>query len=346
MYDEERKPALLNHLLVSGRSPLYRFLPRRGPLALIRLFGPYLFSLLMLVFVRARWRHWLLLRPLLLSVVAGNVAQLARRRSDGRPTPGARTFSVMSWNILFERLQSDAMIRFLATGPADVVALQESTADHVRELSTEQALFHMYPHRIIWGYGYGAGMGLLSRYPILEQGRLDVPPLLWARLDLGAGQSIVLVSAHPTFAPTKMEREVSTPKHSIIKKAIGLLDLRFLWYDPDYRDEGIARIRAAVEPLLRQGEALLLVGDFNVTERERAYRDLSAGLQDVFLAVGSGGGNTWRPKWLVGLPLPILRIDYMFSSPGLRPLRMWVDRTPRGSDHCAIHGVFELARSG
>lgn len=334
---------MLNHLLVSGRSPLYRFLPRRGPLALIRVFGPYLFSLLVVVFVRARWRYAYTLRPFLLVVAAVDVARSARRRSARRAMPGARSFRIMSWNILFDNPQSDAIPCFLATGPADVVAVQELTAGHVEAFATDQALCRTYPHRVIWGYGVGGGMGLLSRYPILEEGKIVIPPVLWARLDLGDGQTVMLVSAHPTFGPTKMAKEESAPKRSLIKTIVGLFDPRFLWYDPDHRDDGIARVRAVVEPLLRQGEALLLVGDFNVTERERAYHNLTAGLQDVYLAVGTGGGNTWRPEWISRLPLPMLRIDYMLSSPGIRPLRMWVDRTPRGSDHCAIHGEFELA---
>lgn len=333
---------MLNHLLVSGRSPLYRLLPRRGPLALIRVFGPYLFPLVVLMFASTRLRHARRLRPFLLAVAVAAVARVARRRIAPRPTPGARSFSVMSWNILFDNPRSDAVRHFLATGPADVVAVQELTAEHVEAFATDQALCRMYPHRVIWGYGIGGGMGLLSRFPILEEGRLDIPPVLCVRLDLGDGHTVMLVSAHPTFGPTKMEQEEHRSKHSLVDSIVGLLDPRFLWYEPDHRDDGIARVRALVEPLLRKGEALLLVGDFNVTERERAYRELTAGLQDVYLAVGAGGGNTWRPEWFTWLPLPVLRIDYMLSSPGIRPLRMWVDRTPRGSDHCPIHGVFEL----
>jgi endonuclease/exonuclease/phosphatase family metal-dependent hydrolase len=248
----------------------------------------------------------------------------------------------MSWNILFGNRQADDIPRFLAAEPADVIALQELRAEHVEALSSDQALRRAYPHRVIWGYGVGGGMGLLSRYPILEHGRLDVPPVLWARLDLGAGRTVVLVSAHPTFGPTKMVEEPPRPRPSAIVRMWQMLDVRFLWYDPEHRDDGIARIRALVDPMLRKGETLLLVGDFNVTERERAYRVLTAGLQDVHLAVGAGSGHTWRPEWMAHLPLPLLRIDYMLSTRNIRPRRMWVDRTLRGSDHFPIHGIFEL----
>jgi hypothetical protein len=40
--------------------------------------------------------------------------------------------------------------------------------------------------------------------------------------------------------------------------------------------------------------------------------------------------------------VPLLRIDYLFSSPNVTPLRMSVDCTPEGSDHCVVRGRFEL----
>jgi vancomycin resistance protein VanJ len=330
-------------LFVSGRSPLYRFLPRSGPLALVSVFGPYLWTVVVLILVGAYRQRLIRLCPLLPAIAHPVFTRRqAMQRVDLDASSGAQRFSVMSWNILFRNRRSDAMLRFLRAGPADVVALQELTADHVDVICADPAMKLHYPHRVVWGYGIGSGMGLLSRFPVLEHGRIEIPPVLWARLDLGTGRTIVLASAHPTFGRPHMVKEEPKPERSWIKQLTGLFDTRFFWYDPKYRDDGIARVRALVEPLLEQGETLLLVGDFNVTERERAYYELSAGLQDVYLAVGVGGGSTWRPERLIRWPLPLLRIDYMLSSPGIRPLRMWVDRTPRGSDHCSIHAIFEL----
>ena len=42
-----------------------------------------------------------------------------------------------------------------------------------------------------------------------------------------------------------------------------------------------------------------MVGDFNVTEREPAYNDLSTGLVDAYHVVGTGTGTTWRPTSLM-----------------------------------------------
>jgi hypothetical protein len=54
--------------------------------------------------------------------------------------------------------------------------------------------------------------------------------------------------------------------------------------------------------------------DFNVTDREPGYVDLSEGLVDAHAEIGQGPGSSWRPRPLKGLPLGILRIDYLFSA--------------------------------
>ena len=330
-------------LLRRTRSALDRsWLPRRGPVALALVFAPYLCLLLVALLPFLRWRQARIWCGLLLAGAAASTGRLIQPRR-GRPlrTPGAACLSVMSWNILYRNPDVDAMLRFLATAPAGVIALQELTGDHVARITEEPVLAQRFPHAILWPYGHGAGMGLLSTYPVLEHGRLEHPPTLWARIDLGHGHKVVLINAHPTFFPPRMVADdLDTPRLGWMRR---VFDPRFLRYNPDYRDDGIARVRRLVEPLLQQGEALLLVGDFNVTEREAAYRELTAGLKDVYRAAGSGMGQSWRPEWLMRLPMPLLRLDYMLSSPSVRPLHAAVDRTPRGSDHCVLHGVFELA---
>jgi endonuclease/exonuclease/phosphatase (EEP) superfamily protein YafD len=85
---------------------------------------------------------------------------------------------------------------------------------------------------------------------------------------------------------------------------------------------------------------LLLVGDFNTTEREVAYAELARGLTDAHRAVGWGTGHSWRlrPTW----PLGLIRIDYQWGSPRVTPMRLNTDCTPHGSDHCMLTGTFAV----
>ena len=287
------------------------------------------------------WRYARTFRALVLVMAA---LTLRRRMGQGAEStsPRQQCFRVMSWNILFENPHVDEMLRFLATSPPEIVALQELTADHVQQITNDPSLARCYPHQILWTCGYGAGMGLLSQYPIVEQGRLHKPPTLWARINLRDGRELVLISAHPTFFPPHQEKEAPQPVPSLFRRITHLLDRRFLRYSTLHRDDGIMRVRHLVDQFLPLDTPILVVGDFNVTEREQAYRELTAGLVDVHRVAGIGNGHTWRPEWLARWRLTILRIDYMFSSPGLRPLRMVVDRTPRGSDHSLIRAVFDV----
>lgn len=161
-------------------------------------------------------------------------------------------------------------------------------------------------------------MALLSRYPISDQEALADPPAIRALLDV-EGERIAVVAAHPLPARIATVTPLRLP----------------IDFDASQRDDSIAAVRAFLDGASPADHRLLL-GDFNVTDREPAYRDLSMGLVDAHAEVGQGTGSSWRPARLKHLALGIVRIDFVFSSPGLRPTSISTDCTPRGSDHCLI----------
>ena len=79
-----------------------------------------------------------------------------------------------------------------------------------------------------------------------------------------------------------------------------------------------------------------MVGDFNLTERHKAYRKLvDAGLQDAFRSVTRTPGYT-VPARLAGIKtIPLMRIDYIWATSQFRPLRAWVG-SDAGSDHLPV----------
>jgi endonuclease/exonuclease/phosphatase family metal-dependent hydrolase len=246
----------------------------------------------------------------------------------GAEPPAGQRISVLSWNVFIGNRQYDNFRDMLLTRPADVVVLQESAWD---VLGDDDALAEVYPYRLTGEHEAAPGMALLSVYPVLEHGTLDgertlfdIPRLLWARLDLGEGRGITIVSAHP-MSPYTTGRQCAL----------------VVCFDPEWRDEQIDAMRSRfVTPLLESGEPFVLAGDFNVTDREPAYRDLSAGLRDAFRTEGEGVGMTWRPAFLMAQDLALLRIDYQFSSPNVVPVSAKVDCAPRGSDHCIVTGEY------
>lgn len=229
--------------------------------------------------------------------------------------------SVLSWNMLYT---NDAPVDVaLLNAGADVVALQECTPPQMRLLDESTALHARYPYFFFPPKQLGHDTCMLSAHPILAQGSHTDPSLQWARLDLGGGHTLLLLNTHLNSA------DFST--------AAGLIPTR---YDASWRDEQIRRLRMVIDPLLQHNEPVLLVGDFNTTEREVAYHEIGRGLIDAHRAVGWGLGHSWhgKPTW----PLGLLRIDYQWGSLRVTPLHLTTDCTPHGSDHCMLRGDFAV----
>lgn len=322
-------------LLISGIQLL--FPQRSGVLALSQALAPHLFLplllLLPLAFVRrARLLRWVLLVSLVVFCI-----RFIPPLHWSRPAPDPRQLqlTVLNWNtaISMETAQQARVRPLLASRPADVVVLQEAYWEWLRQ---DPLISRLYPYQVNHTPEASSGLVVLSAYPIREwagaerrQGVRGWPRLVWARIEV-AGRQVLLVAAHPESPYSRMGACQRPP-----------------CYDTTERDTLLPAIRAVIDPALQRGEPVLLVGDLNVTEREPSYADLATGLRDAQREVGRGAGNTWGliaelPWWR----FPLLRIDYMFSSPNIRPLDLSTDCTPRGSDHCALRGIFEIgARS-
>ncbi len=187
--------------------------------------------------------------------------------------PGALHLSAMQWNVK-EGGQYDQIMEVLRQKPASIISLVEADWDR---LSRDPEVAALYPYR--WGVRSerpGSGQVLLTTYPIIEEGMLEAPPgvwdmprVVWARLDVGSGHSVVVVVAHPQ--PGSFCSRRTFPQSCYVTAT---------------RDKRLAAINAFVQPYLKNGDLLLMLGDFNVTEREPAYNDLSAGLVDAQRAVG------------------------------------------------------------
>ena len=151
---------------------------------------------------------------------------------------------------------------------------------------------------------------------------------------LGQGQTIVLVVAHPE-SPYSSSDNSSCYFPSC--------------YDTSLCDTLLAQMREIVDTALARNEAVLVVGDLNLTTREPQYSEVSRGLQDLHHRVGWGYGHTFglyrqqssqeiNGRFLI----PLLRIDYMLNSPNVTPYRTSADCTLRGSEHCILFGEFAL----
>lgn len=309
---------------------------RNGLLAIGQIVAPHLFLTALLLVPLALVRGGPLLRrpraglrvALATLIVVGLILFLPGMVSlPPFETPDAARASVTSWNRqALDGPTAEEVVAVVRASPSAVLAIQELRPEDAALIAADTALAERYPYRVLRPHEGTYGMGLLSAYPILEEGWRDEPHTVWARLDLGDGREMVVINTHPLPAEITTLDDLPLP----------------VGYDARGRDAAIGRLRSElVDPLLARGESLVLLGDFNTTVREPVFTELVAGLVDVHASVGLGPGSTWRPDRLEWLPLGLLRIDHVFVGPGITALRIATDCTSRGSDHCIVHAVLE-----
>jgi endonuclease/exonuclease/phosphatase family metal-dependent hydrolase len=255
---------------------------------------PLSIALALLLFPLVSWATWSVPHP-----VAG----------DGFPV------RVITYNLHMGfdtdgHLGMENLARVIEESEAEVVGLQEvcrgwyitSSLDMLTWLSRRLDMPYLSGPTAgpLWGNA------ILSRYPIVEHGSALLPTggkriqrgYLWARIDVGAGEELLMVDTH--------------------------------LHDPE--DEGHVR-EIQVPPILEfwaGRPSTVIVGDFNAGPSDPEIEMiLDAGLQDSFAEIGSGPGYTYASND------PQRRIDYIWSSPDLSPSDLDIPEST-ASDHLGV----------
>lgn len=251
----------------------HRLLPNPfGVGTLIDSFAPWLGLAVPLVGVpallgRCRAAVLLLVPTLVWGVVFGTTALAA-------PEGGGGGVEVVTQNLYASNHTPRATLRDLSGTGADMVGLQEVTAETRRVATT--ALRDSYPHHATMGT-----VGLWSRYRLS-----DVRPV-----DLGLGWT------------RAMRATAHTPDGPLAVYVAHLPSLR-----PDsvgQRDRGLHRLARAVAD--ESVEDAVLVGDLNTASTDRAMRSLTRRLPSGADEATGGFGFTWPDAF------PAVRLDHVLS---------------------------------
>lgn len=288
--------------------------PAFGPLALGTIFEPYVVVTGLVAGVFGIRVPGLTSRALVLCLVAVSAGRYLPAWISLPMQTRIDTVSVSTLNIHAGKDAAARAFEGISASRAQLVALQELSADVAAALTPEAT-----------GYQYSAfrsgrsfpDVGLLSEYPIIDTQTSTSPPYLRAVIALPASQALVVYVVHAPLGRFVMLGDVP----------VGV--------DLSLRDPAIAAIRSRVDGDLAQGHSLMVLGDFNMTEREPAYGMISARLRDAHLDAGLGPGFTWRPSPVTALPFGMLRIDYVLTTADLIPTSSTVDCT-LPSDHCRL----------
>lgn len=259
----------------------------------------------------------------------GSYGVLFIPRTAAAPIDSPR-ITVMTYNIHGEEQFLTPMLEVIQASNADVVAIQELSLEAADALATEFG--NLYPYHAFHSSADNSviGQGVMSRYPIIEDAYWrndDLPEhLAHQRVEIDLqGTAVVLYNAHPI--------------HPIMKSG--------QFFNVNLRTQEIQSVLNRAN--LDEG-AVLIVGDFNMSDQSDDYGHITSVYSDAYREAGWGMGFTFpdfsavnaTPFDLVALPIrPIVRLDYIFHNRAMVTLSAQVWHTSGGSDHRPV--IAELA---
>lgn len=310
-----------------GLVALALLLNRRDPqlwwLELLNIFALYLFTpLLFLIPVALLNRSWWLRG----AVATAGVVFLTQFGTHLAPPPMSQPASnhlrVMTFNVLYSNPHIDDIIAAIGAQDADVVAIQELSVPIAAAL--QQHLSGAYPYQLLEPSHSAKGLGIISRYPFQPAAR-DAT-LRWQHIALNTGgEPIRLINVHLT--PPRIET-----------RALPLLDLDVIIHDYDTTERSL-EIPELLRVIDTTTEPLIVLGDFNTSDRERAYAAFATRMHDAYDKAAWGFGLTFPGPSSVDpapLPFPLIRIDYIWSKGGIVPAAAYTECDSGGSDHCLV----------
>jgi endonuclease/exonuclease/phosphatase family metal-dependent hydrolase len=220
---------------------------------------------------------------------------------------------VLSANMFFGQGDAEVIVALVRQTGADVLCLQELTADTVTRLK-QAGLDELLPHtehELRSNSHAAAGSGIYARFPLSEGGPAMQPSGMaqpTALLELPDGETAELVCVHP--CPPRVRR----------------------WGRP-------TRWRAELGALPPPGPLpRVLAGDFNATLDHAAFRGvLGLGYADAAQQTGNALAPTWG---LLGRGA-LFPLDHVLVSPGCAVRAFSVHAVPR-SDHRAVFAEIQL----
>lgn len=226
---------------------------------------------------------------------------IARRRAAAMR---ADTLRVMTYNVhscigMDGKLDAERIARVIARARPDVVALQELDVGRMRTEGMDQAHliarylemeFHFHPALHVEEERYGDA--ILTHLPqrlvrtgalpgLADKPRLEPRGALWVAVEWNGGE-IQVINTHLGLQPRERRAQVAA-----------LLGPEWLEH-PDCR------------------EPVILCGDFNALPSSPVCRRIGERLVDV-----QSGAPGHRPKGTFSSRLPTMRIDHIYTSPGL-----------------------------
>jgi len=248
----------------------------------------------------------------------------------GSPSTEEPNLKIISWNAQY--LRKEGAVEFLAEEKPDILVLQEVYQKNPQFQELKESVFKNYYHES------NELVQILSKYPIVEFQRIlkeknrNVGCATYADLDMGEDTiRVINVYLEPMFIDKKLVKESvkNFEKTEEKSKIIGRkLAKGFLLHQN--------QIKEILPYILSSKHPILLAGDLNAVPNSYEYQQFSYYLKDSYLKVGRKSGTTFHE-----FKYP-LRLDYIFHSEEILPVKFEIRKDLQLSDHYPVIGYFKL----
>lgn len=293
------------------------------------LYLPLPVFLLLLLFPGRRWRALALTIPLLFFCYEYGAAFTPKTYFASTAVAQAETpLRVMTWNTYFKNSEVENLVSAVQHERPDILAVQEFGADYAKEFAA--TLKSNLPYQLTYPSWNPSGYALFSRYPLKEVlqplAGSRACPCIQATATINE-RDVTIIVIHPTIPYFDIDFSRRLP-----------LPTSFDTYRQDYQHQIVLqRIAKADGPLL-------VVGDFNATDRMSIIQQYRQILTDSYREAGWGFGFTFPYEATFhSFELPsLVRLDYIFHDDFWRATRSWIGQA-HGADHRYVVADLVLA---
>lgn len=219
--------------------------------------------------------------------------------------------------------------------PPDVICAQE--VNFIVDEALLKSFGYEYYHRL-----EERGAVILSKYPMIKKGNVDfgkkLNSCLWADIlvPVGDGQDTIRIySTH--FESNRLSEEsyefLAKEGYEGAEAIAGIRDLITKY--PKYASMRGDQAHMVKSHIKKSPHPVILAGDFNDPPMSYTYEIFKDDLCDSFVEKGRGWGTTW-----IGA-IPMLRIDFIFSSPELKVVDFQCLRSNL-SDHYPVKASYQI----
>lgn len=236
---------------------------------------------------------------------------------------------------------NNPIIRYIASSGADIVCIQESNNNTLRNLNKKKGFLPEYPYKYF--DSEITGLACLSKFPIISNKKINFEKSIgnscgYYRL-LIEDDTVSIYNCHLQSNGLKKEeiddyyRFMEDPSDdnyysgskSVLRKLLTSTKLRAEQADIISRKIG-----------KETAKYIIVCGDFNDTPISYAHRTIEKNLTDAYSKSGFGPGISYNRHKLY------YRIDHILVSNNLKPINCWVDKSIKDSDHYPILSVLSV----